>query len=970
MQQPGNDCLPTRQDLLAAKRLAESNATTNHFLGATQRPWMNASDNPIPNLSVKRKVLQSRPTSDAARGPLDVSSTPTSDSLRHYIRNEQQGQNTERPPLAQEHGISVTAEQPPANYQDSDVARKRPFDAACSELDMRRRSTLQQIQRPGLASLRPSPGAVRTAGALPSSQESAMQQSQKISVSAMHRLNDFQARIGTLSKIEWQRFSVLREACAQNDCFYLCLHQIFCVVFMNPQRTIETGLGEDQYAGLNLLTLILLSNQDLSAEVLKFFADLPAPLETLIGDPFVYRGVFRQVGTFLRHFAAGWDLLREKCFGRKFPPFVDELVDVFEVHSPVLQRVLFNSIHRQVGGTDEATWSNQGLMLFDANQAQYQARKKNYGNGEVRPKAAILAEQEILGEQYKALQKDATKPTCHVFSAEHVVTAGQPSAQTRSLSHNQNPWGAFPSRCASAYLPCDSSLLQSYGHAQWSPAHNPFSRPQSINNLGVRGESRAWQQSTPRESPNLTRHSIPGVTGNSPAPSICHVRQQPPPYQRQGLPPLSNRPGLPQIRTSLAQYRGHGGGSGRGDNLSICHSADQSTTKPTSLVPPSGYIPIRTSHPNPTRLALHQAYLRSPTVEKINAVGRSASETKLYQYLSAFSLQPKFLDCETSLCSWSFSVSAAEISKKAVDTASSDGEPKRLVSDGSILYRLRSVEVVHDSKVIEEADWSVKDTKWPTSCFLRVNEVDIELRRKLHHGKDLPVDLTSHIREGTNNIIIAILSTREQKIAKEYALAVEMVEIGDQNRVDSAPTMLSANESLRSITQGLAESSNAAPDGDDEVQVVDLQISVDLIDPFMATIFHIPARGKACTHRECFDLQTFFQTRRSAVNNGPTSPDEWKCPICNKDARPQSLIVDCFLKTVRDSLVASDATAHARAIFIGSDGSWNVKKEDENKITTRENSNATVVDSPARSKETVAGKVSRSESVVIDLDND
>jgi MIZ/SP-RING zinc finger len=959
MQQPGKGCLPTRQDLLAAKRLAESNATKNYFLGATQRPWMAAADNPIPNLSVKRGVLQPRPTSNGTRDPLDVSSTPTSDILRHDIRNEQQGQNTERPPLAQDHGISVTAEQLPANYQGSDVARKRPFDAACSELDMRRRSTFQQIRRPGLASLRPSPGTVRTAGALPSSQESAMQQSQKISVSAMQLLNDFQARIGTLSKIECQRFSVLREACAQNDCFYLCLHQIFCVAFMNPQRTIETGLGEDQYAGLNLLSLILLSNQDLSAEVLKFFADLPAPLETLIGDPFVYRGVFRQVGTFLRRFAAGWDLLREKCFARKFPPFVDELVDVFEVHSPVLQRVLFNSIHRQVGGTDEATWSNQGLMLFDANQAQYQARKKNYGNGEVRPKAAILAEPEILGEQYKALQKEATNPTCHVISAEHVVTAGQPNAQTRSLSHNQNPWGA-----------CDSSLLQFYFHPQRSPAHSPFSRPQSIKNLGVRGESRAWQQSTPRESPNLMQHSIPGVTGNSPAPSICHVRQQPPPYQRQGLPPLSNRPGLPQIHTSLAQYRGHGVGSGRGDNLSIYNSADQSTTKPTSLVPPSGYIPIRTSHPDPTRLALHQACLRSPTVEKINAVGRSASETKLYQYLSAFSLQPKFLDCETSLTSWSFSVSAAEISKKAVDTASFDGEPKRLVSDGSILYRLRSVEVVDDSKVIEEADWSVRDTKWPTSCFLRVNEVDIELRRKLHHGKDLPVDLTPHIREGTNNIIIAILSTREQKIAKEYALAVEMVETGDQNRVDSAPTMLGANESLRSITQGLAKSSNAAADGDDEVQVVDPQISVDLIDPFMATIFHIPARGKACTHRECFDLQTFFQTRRSAVNNGPTSPDEWKCPICKKDARPQSLIVDCFLKTVRDSLVASDATAHARAILIGSDGSRNVKREDENKITTRENSNATIVGSPARSKEMVAGKFSRSESVVIDLDND
>jgi hypothetical protein len=263
----------------------------------------------------------------------------------------------------------------------------------------------------------------------------------------------------------------------------------------------------------------------------------------------------------------------------------------------------------------------------------------------------------------------------------------------------------------------------------------------------------------------------------------------------------------------------------------------------------------------------------------------------------------------------------------------------------------------------------VKETSWPSSCFVKINDIDIEIRRKFHHGKDLPVDLTLHVREGKNNIKIAILRGREEKTAKRYAIAVEVLEVGDQARIDSAPSILAANESLRSITQGLAKSHDSTTEDDDEVQVVDSHLSIDLLDPFMATIFDIPARGKACTHRECFDLRTFFQTRKSRVKDGPTSPDEWKCPICKKDARPQRLVVDCFLKTVRDFLVTSGTATDARAILICSDGSWDVKREGGDTTRTRDDSNATVADSPA-TRDTVTGNHSRSVSTVIEIDDD
>ncbi|KAH8742696.1 hypothetical protein F5883DRAFT_366563, partial [Diaporthe sp. PMI_573] len=79
------------------------------------------------------------------------------------------------------------------------------------------------------------------------------------------------------------------------------------------------------------------------------------------------------------------------------------------------------------------------------------------------------------------------------------------------------------------------------------------------------------------------------------------------------------------------------------------------------------------------------------------------------------------------------------------------------------------------------------------------------------------------------------------------------------------------------------------------------ELSIDLTDPFSASIFSIPAHGLACTHMECFDLETWLNTRpiKQAINNGP---QYWECHICFGDARPRSLRIDSFLVSVRKKL--------------------------------------------------------------------
>jgi MIZ/SP-RING zinc finger len=982
------------QDILAAKRLAEANATTNHFLGATRRPWMTNAVT-IPSLPAERDVLGPR----RGRGtgiPSNVSEAAASEILEHTLEAQRQIQPpTERRQSAQSPVTRPVAESRNTSQGGISVTRKRSYDVAESGTGPRQGSASQQMQQPGITSPSQLSDPLRTATLLPGRQISVADQVQLLTLSTWHSLSSFEARNRSLGMIESQRLSLLKQACLQNDIFYLCAHQLFCTAARNPRWTIENRLDKDQCAGLVLLSLILLPNQDMAVEVLHFFADLPAPLEMLNKERVVYRSTIEQVAAFLGRAGVGWDFLRRRCFSRKSPAFSEELVDAFGVHSPILQRVMFNSIHRQLGGASNAKLCEQGLALFEEDQAQYQARKKNQGIGEIRSQAAMVAERKVLGERYKGLMVDANILTPQNVFPGHMVTPEQPMAMSfpvapnqaapNQVAPNQVAPSTTPSRraSASASAPYSAGSQQHHNYMQSSSVPNPLNRSRSTNNIrinttfansGITGEGspvRIQQIPGPMNPPNFVPQSAPGSVRASPTYLTGAMAQPPALQQSRGRPPASSGPVVPHTPTAPGQRGGRGGHVGRGGHPGWGTSADHSVSRYPLLIPPLGYEPIQTTLPDPNHLALHQAYLKSPAVDKVNAAGQTVPDIRLYQYLESFAIPPKAIDPESSYLTWEFHTTASDMSKKAVDVTSSKGLTKRRLFDGSLLYRLRSVEVTQSLQTIDAGEWSVKDISWPPCCFVQFNNVDIELRRKLHHGKDLPIDLTPHVREGKNDLIVALLRGGEGKKAKRYAMAVEIVEVGDQTRVDSAPTRLPADESLRCFTQALTAPRATTAANDDEIQVVDSHISIDLIDPFMATIFDLPARGSACTHRECFDLQTFFQTRKSWVKGGPTSPDEWKCPICKKDARPQSLLVDCFLKTVRDSLVASGAAGDARAILIAGDGSWNVKRDATDATEAREGEGGARADMPASRGGLVAGsRVGGTANMVITIEDD
>jgi len=232
----------------------------------------------------------------------------------------------------------------------------------------------------------------------------------------------------------------------------------------------------------------------------------------------------------------------------------------------------------------------------------------------------------------------------------------------------------------------------------------------------------------------------------------------------------------------------------------------------------------------------------------------------------------------------------------------------------------------------ELSDWVVTETTWPEVIFMEVNNKMLEIRRKYHHGKDLPIDITPFLNRDPskqcNHLKISFPQTYKAPNQPNFAVAIEIIEILQHQQIIDMCTKsqhIPEEQVRNNIKAGLSTSL-----GDDDVAMIVSDLTIDLADPFMSKIFDIPVRGNTCLHRECFDLETYLMTRSSKPKRQgqPCMADVWKCPLCGKDARPRSLRVDGFLLSVRASLAEQDKL-DCKAILVSRNGEWRPKPEVE-----------------------------------------
>lgn len=362
------------------------------------------------------------------------------------------------------------------------------------------------------------------------------------------------------------------------------------------------------------------------------------------------------------------------------------------------------------------------------------------------------------------------------------------------------------------------------------------------------------------------------------------------------------------------------------------------------LVPPSGY-----THPqqptNPDTTALHQAHLRSPRLVAMDAGRTQESQVdpahRYYQVVKRFALEPTRISSSVPLSRFDFNVPAVDHASIPKDFLQAPGQVlTRQFKSGSLQYRLRCVQLKKHETKCPISEWVIRDTVWPETAALSFysasvskDEYHLEIRKKNHHGKDLPIDITRFVHaagpDSKNRITLSIPKGRTKMKDFSYFVAVEVVDILQHSEIVDIVQQhhIPADVTLDKIKKSMAGPTNA--DGDDDFAMVTSDLALELADPFTARIFEIPVRGKTCLHRECFDLMTFLLTRNSKMKR-PEQPcmiDVWKCPLCQQDARPYSLQIDDFLVQVRDALGKS-RRLDTKAIWIRPDGTWHPKHQE------------------------------------------
>lgn len=807
---------------------------------------------------------------------------------------------------------------------------------------------------------------------------------------------------GLQGSIELPRIRLLKDACMTEDYSYLVLHQLYCLHSVAPETVLRLpGLSQEHLQAFGTLAQLLLHNSLLSEAGRMWFSSFPAPIDNLLRYSVLYQTAYGEARDCLMKLVRHWHPFQARCKQRMYPPLVDELVRDLSLGSCVFQRVIFTAVHRSIWGQEQSHWFLKGEELFKQNQAEYQHRRSRMNTANPPTITEMRDANDRLVKEYHAFRLEhlheirvrslnshtapstviatpATSTPMHQDSfpspraySGALSTAAVDTFQDRSQRTQIHPPAAvlpsnFPppqrSRPDLNLNTTTSQPLQSLGspHGIVSPGTPsstiPLGRLSSQKRHTLTERLRIRQQQSGQTNHNRLASASASVSLSvSPLQSPWNNSVQ------QGLESLP--PGAPGFERAEQQQYVHGGGY-RGRHVPPLNSRVVQLG-PQLFIPSVNNVVVLNPHSNPTISALHQAHVRSPTLKTAGNHTRNPTSSRLYQFIVRFAFEPLILEPGLLNNVWQFSVTRSELDKVAPDRPGVYGAPPtRDVHPGSEMYRLRCVKMPPAGSHINESWWVVADNSWPKVLVAEFNKANLELRRKQHHGKDLPIDITPHIKEGINEVRIGLLRPSKEDASVRYAVAIEVINVADHKHAMDSATPVPAHEIFGPIQASLASSH-----GDDDVKIVNNDISIGLVDPFTASIFESPARGRGCLHRECFDHETFLQTRKSKHPGWPCMVDEWKCPICGVDARPQSLIVDCFLAEVREEL-EKQKLLDTRTIIIKEDGTWRPKVESGEESKDGVSKHGLGQASAAIAHGGGVLLTPRKESVVIELDDD
>lgn len=302
-----------------------------------------------------------------------------------------------------------------------------------------------------------------------------------------------------------------------------------------------------------------------------------------------------------------------------------------------------------------------------------------------------------------------------------------------------------------------------------------------------------------------------------------------------------------------------------------------------------------------------------------------------------------------------------------VTTHVRDDQERCRHAEQSVRIRLRTCKYPKDSVDFETTGAAVAATDWPENIYISLNDQHLQPRRKQHFHHDLPIELTHTVQEGKNTVTVSLpVPLKIGQTIQKYLMLVEVIEIW------SAETLKKRIQSHEHFTVDemkveLRRRLNGADD--DEIVVADEHLSLSVTDPFSLRICTTPVRSIHCKHVECFDLDNWLETRQgkpSRRQGEPSKVDEWKCPICGGDARPQTLSIDDFFAQVREKLLA-DGAERTKLIRIDKECNWSAVVEQDDSDDEDE---LVVAAAPSRDRQTSRSRNRETAVIILDDDDD
>lgn len=803
---------------------------------------------------------------------------------------------------------------------------------------------------------------------------------------------------------EVARLGLLQTACAQHDLFYLQIHQIYCMDLKSPDsfRPQAVGLSPEHLHGLEMLIPLLLPNSpQIAKDAMDWFAAFPNPFESMLHEFRIYREILTGVKSCLAKLARHWAPYFDQCMKRHYPPLMDELTSVLGIKSPVLQGVAFRTVLKDlwIGDPNDSCFY-EGEKVLRQNQQIVWQRRSHYSDADREADNQKFISAYIHLGKVHAAHQQARHPNSQAGSSPPLNISDRPPsahAQGQPNGTRYNSQGRAHQGSGPHPPPIDTRLAQN-GHIMTATEAQP---PSSV----------LYQQSSPRllqnvpnvptipsSSPSLITSStgwhatLAPATGNSGSPTAVqpyfnasgqyHTFSSGPRSPAVPWPPsvVNNgqfqyhRPPPPNRHLSNPQSANRATAAPVGRSVNPTAFVQQQVLRSNPvpqvvhqqlLLPPSGQTVSTTAQVTPGITALHQYRALSPILTVVDDSGLPLASKKHFKNLTNVTiLRNRLRIGHRQHIEWSFPITEDNFNLLSGTNEESNGStPTRAVRVGSLFYRLRCVDATKVNDTNSESDWVAASQVWPTNVTVILNEKPLDIRKKIHHGKDLPIDITASVRKGANALSISIIRAQKED-QTEYAVGLESIRLLDMEAAKAMMGILPYDEARLRIMKRFQN-------GDADVEIVDTSVTINLADPYTSCIWDVPMRARTCRHDQCFDLETFLETRSSNKPSQPCDPDQFKCPICGGDARPQSLVRDEFFDVIRGALALQNRL-DVKAIIMQPNGNWRIKEEE--KTGEAGDGSGTRFGSrkgpAAATAVTERGGNSRRDSEIIELDDD